>query len=450
MWAADVHLSLQAQAVMLMTVAFGKADGQGARPLSNKEWARFATWLKDQGLEPSSLLAADPTGLLTGWLDRSITVDRVQALLRRGAALAIALEKWQRAGLWVMTRADADYPDRLKRRLKTESPPVLFGCGNRALLNSGGIAVVGSRKAEEDDLAFAAGLGERAAAEGLAVVSGSARGIDQSAMLGALEQEGTAVGVLAESLIRSATSQQFRRRIMSGNLALVTPFNPEAGFNVGHAMARNRYIYCLADAAVVVSSAAGEGGTWNGAIEDLEAAWVPLWVRRSASLRSGNIRLAERGARWLPDVLPPLVGLATGATAPVEATPAPEMLPLAGEISGEPQVIETPAEVPDCAADVGNEQQDSTTVAAVGEPPVGLDFYLLFLRRLGDLTPTAAMLSEEIAARLGLEKPQVAAWLKRGLVDRKILKRTKPTTYRLAKESDSQGSLPLRPRDGSP
>jgi predicted Rossmann fold nucleotide-binding protein DprA/Smf involved in DNA uptake len=58
---------------------------------------------------------------------------------------------------------------------------------------------------------------------------------------------------------------------MSGDLVLITPFNPEAGFNVGHAMARNRYIYCLADAAVVVSSAAGKGGTWSGALEDIEA-----------------------------------------------------------------------------------------------------------------------------------------------------------------------------------
>jgi len=73
-------------------------------------------------------------------------------------------------------------------------------------------------------------------------------------MLGALEHGGTSVGVLADSLLRSATSAQYRKQIMSGDLVLVTPFNPEAGFNVGNAVTRNRYIYCLADAAVVVSS----------------------------------------------------------------------------------------------------------------------------------------------------------------------------------------------------
>jgi predicted Rossmann fold nucleotide-binding protein DprA/Smf involved in DNA uptake len=184
---------------------------------------------------------------------------RLQALLARGAALGLALEKWQRAGLWVRTRGDPEYPDRLKRRLRSESPPVLFGCGNKSLLAGGGIAVVGSRDASEDDLAFTAQFGKRAAAEGYSIVSGGARRVDQAAMMGALEHEGTAVGVLADSLLRSATSAQYRKRIMSGDLVLITPFNPEAGFNVGHAMARNRYIYCLADAAVVVSSAAGKG-----------------------------------------------------------------------------------------------------------------------------------------------------------------------------------------------
>ena len=68
------------------------------------------------------------------------------ALLSRGHSLAIAIEKWQLAGLWVVTRSDADYPKRLKSRLKKNSPPVLFGCGDPALLNMGGIAFIGSAK----------------------------------------------------------------------------------------------------------------------------------------------------------------------------------------------------------------------------------------------------------------------------------------------------------------
>ena len=56
-------------------------------------------------------------------------------------------------------------------------------------------------------------------------------------MLGALESQGTAVGVLADSLLRAATSAKYRRGLMGKNLVLVSPFSPEAQFNVGNAMA---------------------------------------------------------------------------------------------------------------------------------------------------------------------------------------------------------------------
>ncbi|MDA8000262.1 MAG: DNA-processing protein DprA [Alphaproteobacteria bacterium] len=291
----------QTHAVMLLTVSLGKAEGGGVRPLSVKEWARFAAWLKDHDLEPAALLAGGLGATLRGWTDRSITPSRLESLLSRGRALGLALEKWRRAGLWAVTRSDAEYPRRLKRRLRLESPPVLFGCGDRALLERGGVAIVGSRDADAEDLAVAGDLAATAVRQGHAVVSGAARGVDMSAMRAALAGGGGAIGVMANGLLRAATAAENRECLLGGALALVTPFNPEAGFNAGNAMARNRYIYCLADAAVVVSSAANAGGTWSGAIEDLAAGWVPLWVRRSTGAGSGNADLVRRGARWLPD-----------------------------------------------------------------------------------------------------------------------------------------------------
>jgi predicted Rossmann fold nucleotide-binding protein DprA/Smf involved in DNA uptake len=305
------------QAVLLLTAHLPRAGKDAVRPLSPGEWGRFALWLKDRGLLPEALLAEDPDTLLAGWLDRTVTPERIRALLGRAAALALALERWQRAGLWVLTRADADYPDRLKKRLRTDSPPALFGCGDRSLLQRGGLAVVGSRDATGDDLAFTTRLAARAAAQGFSVVSGGARGVDEAAMLGALEQEGTVVGALADSLLRAATSARYRKGLMSNRLVLISSFNPEAGFDAGNAMARNKYIYCLADAAVVVSSSEDSGGTWNGAIENLRRGWVPLWVKPPAEGASGNAELVRRGARWLPGGDIALASLLV----PVEAEP---------------------------------------------------------------------------------------------------------------------------------
>ncbi len=227
---------------------------------------------------------------------------RLQALLNRGAALGFALEKWQRAGLWVLTRSDTAYPKLLKQRLGRTTPAVLFGCGNKDLLNGNGIAVVGSRHASDADIAFAEQVGQRAAARGQQIVSGGAAGVDRSVMLAALNAEGTALGVLADNLLRSATSATYRKHLMSGHLALISPFNPEARFLVGNAMARNKYIYCLSHNAIVISSTPDSGGTWSGAIENLKKGWVPLWVKPTDAPDSGNPKLVEQGAQWLTNL----------------------------------------------------------------------------------------------------------------------------------------------------
>ena len=87
---------------------------------------------------------------------------------------------------------------------------------------------------------------------------------------------------------------------MDGRLALISPYDPAAGFNVGHAMGRNKLIYALADAALVVSSDHGKGGTWEGAVEQLERLkLVPVYVRASSQV--GLQALTDKGARLWPN-----------------------------------------------------------------------------------------------------------------------------------------------------
>lgn len=214
-----------------------------------------------------------------------------------GHSLALAVEKWSRAGLWVITRSDADYPKRFKFRLRTDSPAVLFGCGNKALLNLGGLAVIGSRNANHDDLVFTGQLGAKAAISRIAIISGGARGVDESAMLGAMNAGGNVVGIMADSLMQAATSAKWRSGLINENLVLVSPYYPEAGFSAGNAMARNKYIYCLADSSLVIHSGK-KGGTLNGAEENLKKQWVPLWVKPTQDTNAANESLVKQGGGW--------------------------------------------------------------------------------------------------------------------------------------------------------
>lgn len=421
----------QAQVILLLTASLGRADSGHVRPLSNREWARFAIWLKDHHLVPASLLDSGWRDVVSGWEDPTVPLARLEALLNRGAALGLALEKWQRAGLWVLTRADVDYPERLKKRLRAKAPAALYGCGNMHLLNTGGIAVVGSRDADDEDVRLAEDLGRQAAEQGRTIVSGGARGIDQCAMLGSIESGGTAVGVLADGLLRAATSAKYRKYLRSSDLVLITPFNPEARFHVGNAMSRNKYIYCLADACVAVCSKLDRGGTWNGAVENLEAAWVPLWVKRNVSPESGNSELVKRGARWLSprfelDSL--LAGPAgsKGEHQPDRPTAAAGRAATSGT-----------AVTPSTCEPAGGAGRLDTRVLADSCP----DFYRLFLEWMEVATASEPIGSDDIAKNLNLNKTQATAWLKRGIGDKRIRRLVKPVRYQAVRPSGSQALL---------
>src|SRR5690606_25446543 len=181
-------------------------------------------------------------------------------------------------------------------KLGDQAPPLFHGAGDRKKLGTKALAVVGSRHAAPEDMRFARQLGHAAASQGWSIVSGGARGIDEAAMRGAIEAKGTVIGVLADSLLRTATSHKYRDAIQRSDIVLLSPFHPEAGFLGANAMARNKYVYCLSRAAVVVCSDTGKGGTWAGATEDLKKQWVPVWVKHQGDARSGNRALAGRGA----------------------------------------------------------------------------------------------------------------------------------------------------------
>ncbi len=251
--------------------------------------------------------------------------------------MAISTEKWINKGLWVLCRSDEDYPHRLKKHLKRLAPPILYGAGDRSLLGRGGLAVVGSRHINEDAESFARTLGQRAAQAGMPLVSGAARGVDETAMQGALEEGGTAVGVMADGLLRAAVSGKYRNWIRNRRLVLISPYHPESRFTVGNAMGRNKYIYALAEYATVVNSDFEKGGTWAGAMEELKRErGCPVFVRTGSGVPKGNIELMNRGAIPFPSnaFSENLRDALHAATVPASIKSVPEEQPAAQENIG--------------------------------------------------------------------------------------------------------------------
>ncbi len=449
-------LSPNTQTILLLTARFGNYDYSSTnKPLTPKEYGRFAEWLKLQSITPEQLLSAHLQKLLLEWQDKTVTVQRIESLLNRGAALALSMEKWLRSGLWVMTRSDDDYPKRLKHHLRSDSPAVLFGCGNRYLLNSGGLAVIGSRQVSQDDLIYSSKIGELASNAGVSIVSGGAKGVDESAMLGALGAEGTAVGVLANNLLRASISGKYRRALMENNLVLVSPFNPEAGFNAGNAMARNKYIYCLADTALAVHSGIG-GGTWSGAQENLRKGWVPLWVRYANDPEAGNSKLISAGASKAPasidevnvEVFLRITEQSSKIAHDIFSTSSiddEDNLPAkAVEKVVESQTNESTLKEEIKSIDRKNGTDTNATVKASIYNPVDLfqiSFYSLFVSKVTLLCADHPRSANELVEEFSLSKTQLNVWLKRAVADGYLKKLYKPVRYDTG--GVRQGSLGL-------
>lgn len=431
-----MNLSPTAQATLLLTCYFSKASNENAKPLTNAEWGRFALWLKEKSTSPADLLGADPYALLSGWHDDRVSVERIMQLLNRGHSLALAVEKWQRAGLWVVTRSDPEYPKRLKQRLKTACPPVLFGCGDKALLNMGGLAVIGSRNASDDDLFFTQQVGAKAAREGVAIVSGGARGVDETAMLGAMQQGGFVIGVMADSLLKAATSAKWRKGLMDNNAVLISPFYPEAGFNAGNAMARNKYIYCLADSSLVIHSGK-KGGTLNGAEENLKKAWVPLWIKPTTDKDAANADLVVKGGQWLGTELQSLVVADLMKNEGNQMSPPKEVqadlfsMPAESGLftEPEPEKVASYTEFDIASAEQQADKENLSAHIVEIEPASNpIDFYQLFIAELKRLAKEAVSVDELIEGT-GLHKSQLNEWLKRAEEDGLVNKLNRPVRY---------------------
>jgi len=416
-------LSPNTQVILLLTAPLIAGRGEPSRDLlTPSEYKRLARFLRDKQRQPADLLAIDAEELL-GEVQPLIDGNRLKRLLARGFLLSQAVERWQTRAIWVVSRADAEYPRRLKACLKDDTPPVLYGCGDAAILDAGGLAVVGSRQVDEALIEYTEGIGRLAAKAGSTLVSGGARGIDQAAMRGALEAGGKVAGVLADSFERAALNREHRNLLMEGRLVLISPYDPAAGFNVGHAMQRNKLIYALADVALVVSADYEKGGTWTGAVEQLEKLrLVPVYVRSNGEAEKGLEALRRKGALSWPNPVTPeeFVEALAIQVFPQRKAPSQERLTLPS------------AKEPAQEYEVQNKSSQTNMrlpSPGVGAPPTPAEELFAKVKSLLEQMSTPRT-GEEVADELNVSKSQAKEWLQRLVKEGVLEKLSKPTRYR--------------------
>ncbi|MBG6236296.1 putative Rossmann fold nucleotide-binding protein DprA/Smf involved in DNA uptake [Pedobacter sp. CAN_A7] len=389
------------KATLLFTAYFSKTTDKVHKPLSLTEWNKFVRWQQTKNLSPEIFLSNESETILADWNDQGISKNRLLGLLERKAALGIALDKWSRAGVWIINRGDQDYPSKIKEKLKGLAPSIFFGIGNKELLQQHYAGVVGSRATDELDLEHSNQIGQKMVQQKYGIVSGGAKGVDEAAMLGALDAGGSSVGILADSLIKKSASSQYRKHIVSGKLVLMSPYNPEAGFNAGNAMSRNKLIYSMSDFSIVVKSDI-KGGTWEGAKENLKNDWVPLWVFDSEE--KGNREILKLGAKLLVDV--------SGISAESLKNPAKDSNQ--GTLFEKEPKPSMKGHKHAVNKEIGTSSTSECDLSKENNEH-GTEFYELFLTQWRHLFKSGPVSKEMLCTRLGLTISQVEIWLEKAL-----------------------------------
>lgn len=205
-------------------------------------------------------------------------------------------EEWAlRHGAQIITLADKSYPDYLKRL--AVPPPVLYVLGS--LPKKPGIAVVGTRKPSRVGIAQARHFSAHIVRQGVALISGLARGIDYFSHQQAVELQAPTVAVLGSNIanLYPAEHRGLVEQIVQTGGAVVSEFSSKCTTVPGNFPRRNRIIAGCSKGVLVVQAGKKSGAlrTADWALElGLDVWAIPGEI--TDPLREGTHQLIKQGA----------------------------------------------------------------------------------------------------------------------------------------------------------
>ena len=237
------------------------------RPLTAPQLRKLSRRVRDREKAPCDreLEASDLTALgYAPW-----EAAHILTLLDEADLLERYLAKAAKFGCVPLTRLTPGYPRRILEALGDEAPGCLWARGDLSILNKPGIALVGSRDIHPENERFARQVGTEAARQGLALISGNARGADRIAQNACLAAGGQVISIVADALTDHTPVR---------NVLYLSEEGFDLEFSAQRALSRNRCIHALGLSAIAAQCTLGTGGTWDGSVKNLRFGWSPLYV----------------------------------------------------------------------------------------------------------------------------------------------------------------------------
>ena len=305
-----MNYSDDAFVTMLLSMALSPNREEYARPFSTAELKRLEEKVRANGLyHIGRLMNVDISGLMLKLDLSEEEAYRIYTLLNRSVQLSYTVENHLRQGIEVVTCYNDEYPIRLKKRMEEAAPPVFYRCGNADLLNRPMLAIVGisgvkTTPEARDSIETLVRNGIRL---GYTILTGGELGVSRVAMNLADEYGGTLVEVLGGDMLNHIHEEGIAELLAGNRAAVLSLEHPESLFTVSHAIARNKLIFSLAEAAFVFNTDGKRGE--SDSIRNRYCDWIYAWtghpnnqllISRGA-IPAGNIpemNLADLSRHW--------------------------------------------------------------------------------------------------------------------------------------------------------
>lgn len=156
-------------------------------------------------------------------------------------------------------RENKEYPKQLKKL--RNSPKQLYLKGNTNLLDTIGIAIIGSRDCTEYGEKMTRKFSEGLSLYGITIISGMAKGVDSFAHIGSIETTGNTIAVLpcGFNKIYPKENIELYNQILKNNGLVITEYDENEEANSERFLERNRIVSGLAIGTLVI-----EGGFRSG------------------------------------------------------------------------------------------------------------------------------------------------------------------------------------------
>lgn len=213
------------------------------------------------------------------------TAVRIADLLSGQEQLDWYLKKGAKAGCVPISRISGQYPPALRNKLGLDCPGCLWIKGDTDLLKRPAVSLVGSRSLNEENEAFAREVGRQAAQQGYVLISGNAKGADQTAQNACLDAGGQVISIVADALADQP---------MDGRILYISEDGFDLPFSGLRALSRNRLIHAMGQFTMVAQCTLEKGGTWDGTKNNLKKGYSPVFCFQDGS--RGMDALLDLGA----------------------------------------------------------------------------------------------------------------------------------------------------------